>query len=310
MKIKGMPVTRAAEQQVHYVRGSVLTRKWIYWHEPTAWYHQAGVGWLPMLHQLSMTPGVNGVVGNPDTNIADATGSILALTNAQANVILPYDKRLREQYRPYYVEYDMIEGSGSRGKVGKSYQSLFHEVEQLGNKFIWSRDDDGWHGFLDSLVADGVVAPMSDTAMRLFLDVYDARIQRHADRSQNPEERTLTEQMRAQRAVMVSDFDRQFGDVEPQVVDSRPADTPAQKAAKLLASLDPATLAALQAIGQAPEPTPVAPVVADFNPTMDMQKTELVAMATALGLNTQGTKKTLVKRITDARAVVAPASTE
>lgn len=198
-----------------------ITRPWVYFHEPTSWFFVDEVGWLPLLSEISITPGANGVSAD-STGRVDYSNPIAKLENRGIQVIRPYDKRLADDYRPYYLEYDCVEGSGGRGKIGVHHRSVFESAVKIGRRTIWNRDDELWHNFLQHLIDVGLVEPMSEEVLALQLEVQQKRIDRAARQATNPYFAQKMEMETARRERMQKCFEEQFGTVGVPVAGTKP----------------------------------------------------------------------------------------
>lgn len=195
-----------------------VTRPWVYFHEPMGWLFDDEVGWVPLLGSISIRPGCNGVEADSKGNV-DYSAPLVVLRRKGHEAILPYDERLDEQYRPYYREYDCIEGAGGRGKIGIHHRTMFESAVRIGTRTLWTRDDAAWYGFLRHLVDVGLVDPMLPEVLILQVELQQHRIDRAAKQATNPYFKTKMDMETARLERMRSAYADQFGgDVQAAVV--------------------------------------------------------------------------------------------
>lgn len=205
-------------QKADYINERV-TRAWIYFHDGFGWYFDDE--WLPQLSELSLTPGCNGVTAD-STGRVDYNNPVAVLETSGCTVIRPYDKRLDEKHRPYYLEYDCIEGSGGRGRIGIHHRTVFETATRVGTRTIWTRDDDAWKDFLRSLIKKGIVEPMLPEVLFLKVELQQRIIDRSARLSTNPYFEAKYGFELEKLEAMQKAYEDQFADLQTPTEDDEP----------------------------------------------------------------------------------------
>ncbi len=152
-------------------------RYMLMWH-PLRWdwstesYDESGVGWLPSVSPLFLTPGCNGV---GDGNVWDLAA--VRTRKAGWHIIMPDDPRLGPHQ--HYMQ-----RLPARGRAAV-WASIWESVSVLGGQVRWQHDDAGYRSFLRHIVEAGIVSPMDDVTR-------DAMIHRMRERCETLETRIAT----------------------------------------------------------------------------------------------------------------------
>lgn len=156
--------------------------RYLYQFHPLRWYYdeadaaEGNDGWLPVLGQLNISPGVNGVA---DGNVIDA--AVLRNQRDGWTIIDDHDKRLGEFS-------DYMQRFPARGPA--VWASIFESVRVVGNRAMWSFDADRYRRFLRHLVDKGIVPQIDDAIREAKVDDLRAQIEgmegRLANSAHNP----------------------------------------------------------------------------------------------------------------------------
>lgn len=175
-------------------------------HSETGWFHDNADGWLPLLDEVPLRPGANGVTGQDGKRDASALFGVLQRNGL--NTIGPQDARLPVEYRNYVRSHAC--------KNGRYYHLKWARPEVINGVVRWNVDTKGHHKFLLDVVAAGVVEPMQRVVLEVELERIDKRIGNLENRAAavGPALNRKIQAAIVKRAKMIEDYERQFGEAE------------------------------------------------------------------------------------------------
>lgn len=189
-------------------------------HHPMAWqFMDASDAWLPLLSQIAVVPGVNGVGED-----GGSAAVVAKMGSKGMTVLMPGDARLGalRRYDSYWYDCER------KGVPGRYYCLPFQRFSVVGKVTSSRVDEAGHREWLAELVRNGAVEPMPEEAFDAGLSAFDEELRLVRQRSQSgaPSAVRDLEAKEARRARMVAAWERTQGGEPPAEPEPQPGPLP------------------------------------------------------------------------------------